>query len=407
MSSIRSDYDRVIARALETAVGPASVAAGLTACVDAIYEVDDERLAALSRARTAGSPEADLARQILARITQGHGGEIVHLWADGPEWMGRVLGTPARMQAGGNAAQAAWTLSRIGVSAVLSLADRSPEQLSVLDPDILVASSAGVTALSAIIPEGESAKSPHYILEFRKGTLLDGRPLPRSTRIMVRFSSESIERDESFASWVAASDTPPVTLLSGLTTQPRLDTDDALWVAALSDSLSDKGGWVHHELSEFPTHEAMRAALTFLHVPSIGMSLSELRLLAGTSASPWQVATEVARACGFQQVVVHSDRWSMAVCREPCAEVRDALILGNALAGARAIAGQPSDDPRVHDTVVTLDDDFPAEGPLGDGWYCLCVPSLYTPRPRSTVGLGDSFCAGLLLGTHFARSHSH
>ena len=41
--------------------------------------------------------------------------------------------------------------------------------------------------------------------------------------------------------------------------------------------------------------------------------------------------------------------------------------------------------------------DIPPSGTLGDGWQADCVPSPYLARPKATVGLGDTFVAGLML----------
>lgn len=410
MSSIRSEYERVLDRALDAIrvepSPPPPIALGFTACIDAIYDIDEANLASLVRARTQGAPLAELAAEILARITVGHGGGLVHPSVDGSQWMRRILGPPVRQQAGGNAAQVAWTLGRLGISTMLCLKDRSAEQLSVLDPRVFLASPAGAEPLNSVNPRGTPTKSVHHVLEFHRGTFLGGRPLPRSTRIMVRFGDDSLEQDEHFAKWGIESTAPPLTLFSGLTAQPRLDSDDALWAADLSDALVRKGAWVHHELSEFPTRKSMLAALEFLRVPSIGMSLSELQLAAGTPGSPSEIAASLAQAHGFQQVLVHSDTWSMAVCRRPSPEIRDALLLGNAVAGARASSGQPEARPVIHGR-VSFSDDIPGDGLLSGGWRSITVPSPYISEPRGTVGLGDSFCAGFLLGMHLTRSSTH
>jgi ADP-dependent phosphofructokinase/glucokinase len=42
-------------------------------------------------------------------------------------------------------------------------------------------------------------------------------------------------------------------------------------------------------------------------------------------------------------------------------------------------------------------EDIPESGPLNGGWRVDCVPAPFVPRPASTIGLGDTFIAGLLL----------
>jgi hypothetical protein len=401
VKSIRAAYERVIDSALSSAASLPPIAAGLTACVDLIYNVGERQLAALAQASLGETPGGRLAREILVRIRQGRGGELVVLWPDGPEWMEAVVGPPSHAQAGGNGPQAAWTLSQVGAPALLALEDRSAEQLGVLDSRILIAGDGNMVPIGDTTPEGSSAKPPHYVLEFRKGTEFDGQPLPRSTRIMIRFSNE-LERDELFASRVIGNPQAPLTLLSGLTTQPGLASDDARWMASLADDIARSNGWVHHELSEFPTRDETLAAIGFCPAASLGMSLSELHIAAGTSRSPERLACDIATAGGFEQVVVHSDEWALIACRDPSPSKRNALILGNALAGARALAGHPSADPHVGDS-VSFSEDVPRDAALGDGWHVICVPAPYTPCPKATIGLGDTFCAGLLLGEQISR----
>jgi ADP-dependent phosphofructokinase/glucokinase len=71
-------------------------------------------------------------------------------------------------------------------------------------------------------------------------------------------------------------------------------------------------------------------------------------------------------------------------------------MTGNLLASARAAAGAPSGDvtPVSH---AIYADDVPESRPLEKGWRVDCVPAPFVPRPASTIGLGDTFTAGLLL----------
>ena len=71
-------------------------------------------------------------------------------------------------------------------------------------------------------------------------------------------------------------------------------------------------------------------------------------------------------------------------------------VAGNAFAAARARAGQPAAvlDPAAE---ASYTEDRPADGALGDGWRATCVPAPHLRRPTGTVGLGDTFVAGLLL----------
>ncbi len=96
------------------------------------------------------------------------------------------------------------------------------------------------------------------------------------------------------------------------------------------------------------------------------------------------------------RVIVHADDWALAVRRGNPQQQERILLAGNAFAAARARDGQPAVvlDP-AEDANYT--DDLPRSGALGDGWLSTCVPAPYLRRPTSTIGLGDTFTAGVLL----------
>jgi ADP-dependent phosphofructokinase/glucokinase len=72
------------------------------------------------------------------------------------------------------------------------------------------------------------------------------------------------------------------------------------------------------------------------------------------------------------------------------------LLAGNAFAAARARHGEPTAalDPGED---ATYTDDLPPSNALDDGWQATCVPAPHLRRPASTIGLGDTFTAGVLL----------
>lgn len=403
MTSIRAQYDRVVDAALDAAPHVDPIATGLTASIDEIYHVDEHGMVALAKeARRPGTGAGtSLARRIIDRIGAGRGGEIVSIWDDGPSWLTGTLGDPDARLVGGNAAQASWALAMVGAPSVLALRDRSETQLGVLDGRILLAGPDGLSPISSTPPAGSPSKWPHGILEFTAGTPLDGVPIPRSTRVMLRFSHEPLETDPGFLDYCRTADVP-VALLSGLATQPNPTTPDVHWAVELGKLLTARGGSVHHEVSEFADPADLRTAIGALPSTSVGMSSSELTMATGRGGDPAQLAADLAISAG-RDVIVHADEWSLIVTRDPSPETRDSLILANALAAARARTGRPSESPYVDDT-GRFTAELPSSGPVRDGWHAIAVPSPYELRPRGTVGLGDTFVAGLLLGDAIHRT---
>jgi hypothetical protein len=395
----RATYLQVAERLRAGAPAARPVLAASNACVDRVFHVDAARLSRLTAAGDGDGMGAELAARVLARIFGGRGGELLTRWPGGPDWITAVLGPPNRYQLGGSGPQASWTLATVGAPSVLALGDRSAEQLAVIDPRTgICTDGAVVVAAGSLVGSGTPTKLPHCILEFMAGTKCGTLALPRSSRIILRFSDEPIERDEEFfhmAPALAAS--AEAALLSGLNSLPDDDTDDRQWLAALSQLLSRAGlSVIHHELGEFSTLARLRQAAGLVMGNSLGLSLSELFMLTGSRGDPCLLARQVAHQHGASRVIVHADHWALAVHRSSPKHQESVLLAGNAFAAARARHGEPAAalDPAEE---ATYTDDLPPSDALDDGWQATCVPTPHLRKPASTIGLGDTFTAGVLL----------
>ncbi|MFI0773850.1 ADP-dependent glucokinase/phosphofructokinase [Streptomyces sp. NPDC021212] len=404
----RALADRVRTRARHAA----PVLAGFSACVDHIHRMDPDRIAALAARATEPGRAGEVAAEVFGRIRHGHGGEIAVPWPGGTDWVGTLLGTPDRVQLGGTGPQAAWALAVLGAPSVVPLADRRPEQLAVLHPDVILCTAEGTAPAGRLTgadaPSGGPGvpKQPHSILEFAAGTPAPGLPdgLPRSSRIILRFMDDGIERDEWFAARSGElARTAAAGLLSGMNGLPEDGTGpaDRAWLTDVVCTWRDGGlPLLHLELAEFAGDRALRAGCD-AYVPladSVGMSLSELAALAGPSArtSPVSAAARFATAYDLDRVCVHADGWVLAVHRGDPTEQRTALMTGSLLAAARAARGAPAADPEPP-PAADYTEDRPADGPLGDGLRADCVPAPHLSHPVATIGLGDTFVGGLLL----------
>jgi len=395
-------YSEVAERLVSQARYARLIFTGTSACVDAIFPVDHDRLARLVERPAAVTADdtigSELLDRVLARITQGRGGELLTRWPGGPSWIGGLLGQPDRQQVGGTGPQASWALATLGAHTVLALADRSAEQLAVIDPRAGICAAGTVIAAGAITPHGTPSKLPHCILEFTAGTSANRMTVPRSSRIILRFGDEPVERDKEYLAT-----TPELVpgagagLVSGLNGLPGNHVSERAWLLALARAWSQAGlAVVHHELAEFPTAQQLRDAAELATATSVGLSLSELFMLAGTRGDPRLLAGDVARRCGARRVIVHADDWALAVHTGDPAHQKAVLLAGNALAAGRARAGQPT-AVLTPPAEATYTEDRPPSGPLGEGWRATCVPAPHLRKPAGTVGLGDTFVAGMLL----------
>jgi ADP-dependent phosphofructokinase/glucokinase len=398
----RDAYLQVAARLVAGAPTARLVLTSSNACVDSIFHVGAERLSRIAAARRGATRDdergAALLSRVVALISRGRGGELLTRWPGGPGWIAGLLGPPDRYQLGGTGPQASWALATVGAASVLALTDRSAEQLAVIEPRTGLCADGKVVEAGSLIPFGAPAKLPHCILEFSTGTRCGTLAVPRSSRIILRFGDEPIERDEHFLRMAPAlAKDAGAGLLSGLNSPPEDDTRDCDWVRAVARAWSEAGlADIHHELSGFPTPLRLREAARLGFATSLGLSLSELFMLTGERRDPRLLAQQVASQSGARRVIVHADDWSLAVHQEDPQHQESILLAGNAFASARARDGQPTAvlDPAGE---ANYTEDLPPSDALGDGWRATCVPAPHLHRPVNTVGLGDTFTAGVLL----------
>ncbi len=231
---------------------------GTSACVDAVFRIDADRLARLVARPAATSADdtkgSELLDRVLDRIMLGRGGELLTRWPAGPTWICALLGSPDRHQVGGTGPQASWALAAVGGHSILALADRSPEQLAVIDPRTGVCADGQIVTAGSLTPSGNPTKLPHCILEFTAGTSHGGVTLPRSSRIILRFGDEPIERDEQFLAMTPAlapdAGAGLVSGLNGLSDENSSEnSSERTWLLALARAWSNAGlAVIHHEL---------------------------------------------------------------------------------------------------------------------------------------------------------------
>jgi ADP-dependent phosphofructokinase/glucokinase len=384
---------------------------GFNICVDAIWSVNPDqlqRMAAIASEGRESDPATRACRAVVDRIASGRGGELFLQWTEGPAWFDDLLDEPNRLQVGGTGPQAAWTLAELGAQCVIPLVHRSPEQLAVLPSSIEVAVDGGLVPVRELTPSsmihGEPGRPRHYILQFKAGTPLGARLLPRSTRIILRFADDGIECDDALVA-LHEELLPKLhsAVVSGMNAIHPADTHSWSYLSRAVDAWTSSGvAHVHLELAEYPKPADLRAAAGFFagRAHSLGLSLSELHSVgAPHSSSPAEAARALGERHRYPTVVIHADDWALAVHRQDPAAMERRLMSGNLLASVRAA----HDVPQAHldlPTGASFAEDIPESGALGDGWWVTCVPSPWMPTPTSTIGLGDSFVAGFQLGAY-------
>lgn len=392
----RDAYDGLIGRLGLYAQRARWTVCGLSVCVDAFTQ-----LAACDSRLAGGPPRARaLGAELRRRAALGIGGEIRVDWTEGPQWVDANL--PIRTALGGTPAHAARLLTMLGAPALLALEHRGPEQLGLLDPDMLIAADDRPVRAGDIRAEGAD-RLRVYVFEFTAGESFGGITPPRSSRIIVRFHDLTLEHDAAFERLsprlIGAHPGLGAGIVSGfnaLGDGPALGTG-LDYAHRLAQSWTTAGiGVIHLEMAGYENAQCRDRALNRLSgvVTSIGMSLSEFRAIDPDTPSLADGMRHLGERLGVDRVCVHADDWAMSATRREPAQEREALMMGCLMAGARAASG-----------ALTVPQGLPAEAHFEpppaeqtqDGWHIVSCPSPHLDRPRTTLGLGDTFMAGCLL----------
>ncbi len=367
---------------------------GSGACIDARISLHD-----IGPMLDAHAPEAaEFARMLQSRAARGQGGEFASDWTAGPEWIARNL--PVSYAMGGTGPHAAATISAAGAPALLALADRSAQMLSLAHPDILLAEGDRIIRAAEATSRG-ATRPPVHIFEYTAGEAVGAVVPTRSSRIIVRFSNFLLEDDIDFArASLARISEAGAGLVSGFSSIPAADLPrEVARVAALARAWRAGGlATVHLELAGYDSMDLLHATVAELQdaITSIGMSHSELGMIAGDDADPLPGMRHLAERLALDRVCVHADHWAASVTkRDPESELQ-ALVMGCLLAAARASTGRPMRPDRLDEATTFASPPFAWTRSAG-GWTFVACPSAYLRAPRTTLGLGDTFTGGCLL----------
>ena len=376
---------------------------GFSVAVDAVHQLTAEHVETIySYARTDEGKRGELCRSIWALLCNGTDGEVWVDWPQASQWL--VSRFPTRYSAGGNAGQAANTLSVLGVSSLLALTDRNPAQLATLGDKVRLAEPDGSLVPPADArPTPEPGRAAHHVMEFGSGTPLPGgdqeRVIGRSGRVIMRFAYDGPAYDDYFVT--AAREraaTAGTGLVTGLNKVLPHDVDHAYrWCRQRVAEWREAGlEFVHHELSSYPRQARTVAELT-PSVNSLGLSERELGSLTGSAADPADRAAALLVEHGLDRVTVHGDRWALVVSTADPRRELHTLLVACLLAGARAQYGEPVRPVELPPLACPLAEEQLPPPVRRTGLSSVCVPTLWQQRPVATVGLGDTFVAGTLL----------
>ena len=412
------------------------IACGFTNNVDLVLRMDESLLERLiqevpvsldaPRQTRADSPE-ELVLAILQSISLGEGVDLPVSDSATQDWL--ISRVDGRAQLGGSSAQVANTLSKLGVTTIAHLTGCSPEQVSSFDrPDKLFTISGGEfrSVSECVKPDDQTAW--HVALEFTSGLrfTIDGVQYvaPADSRIIVSFDplNASFEIDREFVKLLADNiSTVRGVFLAGYSQV----VDSGVMKRVITDSIDAIRQWragradlnIHVEMGAMPHVQELAgvAESLALEVSSIGMNADEFRdivvawgLTPARTGAEMTLLLEAARhRLMTPRISVHTAAFAMSLTSGGVDRERDALLFGALVASTRARIGkcpvfadleETLNVVGVHPKGLRLLSDLNSSTGFveRDGGTIVVVPTLEVPEAKATVGLGDSFTAGVM-----------
>jgi len=284
-------------------------------------------------------------------------------------WLEQVVGSDYFLM-GGQAGNAANAASSLGVTSLVHTNYKSRALLSRFDSSSRVLIAQGDSFRPASCFAEKKPQATHYILEFEKGDVFYKKPIPHSNRFIASFDPQELQVDPDFSRAIRSEIKSISKAFIGgfhLLREPE----------SLAQFIREIESWkkqnpelkIHFESGEYINKDVMREAVSELFplIDSIGMNKSEFKSF-GLSLS--SLSRKV------PEIIVHEPR---SIILKPDNKARRlAVRFGQLAASFRAKTGKLPSFKEIDD-------------------YAKTKGSLFTAKPKSTVGLGDTFASAYFM----------
>lgn len=328
-----------------------------------------------------------------------------------------------RAAIGGTAPQAAMALAAVGCPSAIHMTDHSPEVCGILSsPYIHTVDGDGHLVPVSSIPAG-TIREIHWIFQFQKGgqlALADGAyEISASNRIILT-QSEINRQVPLQAPYLHYVETHAKAFASNVLSSFNAMTDEALLGQRLESILrhvasyrqGNPCGIVYYEDAHYHSAGVRALCLRQLFPLSDIVSMNEEELAQTLAAIGFVLDFEdihsyVAGAYLLKErfgvrkgLIIHTKDFALYVGEPLRANIETGLLYGNLMATAKALNGDYGTYPQLAD-VLTLplsEKGLRAHAALAakaKDMGAVLVPSRYIARPKYTIGLGDSFMAGV------------
>ncbi len=326
---------------------------------------------------------------------------------------------------GGTGVQAAKALAAIGCPSIVHLTDDSEEVCRLLDSPFIytVGGDGRLIRTSQVVPV--HPQEVHYIIQFRKGDVVElGEekiPVPASNRLIVtKVTVNKIlpfsERYFRYVEENAGSISSNVISSFNVILDQEIAAERLEYVKAHVEEYRSKNprGIVFFEEAHYHSQSIRRLCAETIYSVADILSLNEeeLQSLLAMYGFPKKADGILERVEGAKflrerlgvrrGIIVHTKDYSMYAGDELEANIEMGLAYGNLLATAKAVHGTYGTREQIRELLKLEESERGLEArrrvhERGLEKEAVVVPTKYIDKPKYTIGLGDSFVAGVQL----------
>ncbi len=407
-----------------------------TVNIDAVYNVQGEKISEFTRSANAQAIKGELNESIGSRddlissllfcMQQGSGAEIL---IESQEVASKIEASfPWQFRLGGNAGIMANVLATLGARPVLNAPALGPRMAGMLHPVVRVPVSGELKGpvqaaeMSYIGPE-----MVHFVFQFKEGdtaTTAEGKiTAPKDNRFIATYDpvNTRLVSSKHFDSYCLENIRDfDGAMLSGFHLA-SLEQYQEIFPKKIAQikSWKDKNPeiFIHIEMGSFQSPLITQALLSNMPVDSLGLNEDELAAAEGSLPGQWQgqgrwqetvqAAQELRERLGLFRVAVHTRDYILSAMLEgkvTAEEELSALQSGADAAAALAATGSASGEPpeEVNSAGLEAREEFCSKGAKAAGRGAFLhsgseiisfMPSLLAREPLITVGLGDTATA--------------
>lgn len=325
---------------------------------------------------------------------------------------------------GGTAVQAGMALSALGCPSLVHLTDDSKEVCRMLQsPYIYTVSDKGeLIHTEEVVAKAE--QEIHYIIQFKRGDVIhlgeNSAIIPMSNRLIVTkitvnetvpFSKDYFAYIENHASYITSN---VLSSFNGIQEKDVL-RERLAFVQKHCKKYKEKNpqGIVYFEDAHYHNETIRKMCLEtiYSHVDIVSLNEEELAYTLKAYDMPVELDNILSGVKGVEYllqkfgiqrgIIVHTKDYSMYVGKKLESDIETGLMYGNLLAAAKAMTGWYGKKEALEEVMKLPLSEKGCKGReiiLQENLQnVVLVPSKYMDKPKYTIGLGDSFVAGVQL----------